>query len=146
MKPFLLLITLLIIPITAFCQRLPRSVFPVHYDLTFTPHLSEETFDGDESIVVTVQQPTREITLNALEIEFKDVLIESESREAKQRAQVKPDPEKEFVTLSFAQPVPPGPATIHIKYTGKLNHELRGFYIGKAAAAKSALSGVPAKY
>ncbi|HSP05687.1 MAG TPA: M1 family metallopeptidase, partial [Acidobacteriota bacterium] len=141
MKLFFILAAVLLVPVTVLAQRLPRTVLPVHYDLTFAPHLAEETFDGSEVISISVQQPTRRIVLNALEIEFKNVLVESDehqgtesSTQQMQRAEVQLDPQKEFAILTVPQPVPPGPARIHIEYTGRLNRELRGFYIGEAAA------------
>lgn len=137
----------LLVPVFAFSQRLPRTVFPVHYDITLTPHLADETFEGKESIAVSVQQPTREITLNALEIEFKSVTIESKSSPGadspstqSQNGEVKLDPEKEMAILTFPRPVQPGPATIRIEFSGKLNRDLRGFYVGDSPAGKYAAS------
>lgn len=140
MKRFFILAAVLLVPITVFAQRLPRTVFPVHYDLTFTPHLAEETFDGKEIISVSVQQPTSRIVLNALEIEFKDVFVESGDQQGTespsqqmQRAEVELDPQKEAAILTVSRPVPPGPTRIHIEYKGRLNRDLRGFYIGAGA-------------
>ena len=48
-----------------------------------------------------------------------------------QKATVAPDKEKEMVVLSVAKPLAAGPATIHITYTGVLNSEMRGLYLGK---------------
>jgi aminopeptidase N len=36
-----------------------------------------------------------------------------------------------MVVLAVEKPLPAGPATIHITYTGILNSEMRGFYLGK---------------
>src|SRR6266436_6792113 len=41
------------------------------------------------------------------------------------------DKEKEMVTLSVEKPLAGGSATIHIKYNGILNSEMRGLYLGK---------------
>src|SRR4029079_3991034 len=123
-----------LIPVSAYSQRLPRLMFPSHYDLIFIPHLEEETFDGNETISISVQQPTKEIVLNSLEIQFKNVEIEVSSTNShsskKWKAQVKLDPKKEFAIITVPDAIPPGPAFIQIEYEGKLNRQLRGFYIG----------------
>ena len=38
------------------------------------------------------------------------------------------DPDEERVTLTFAEPLAPGPATLHLGFSGILNDRLRGFY------------------
>src|ERR1700733_7419936 len=54
-------------------QRLPQTVRPEHYSLALTPDLKAATFTGDETIDVTLTQPSKTITLNAAEITFKSV-------------------------------------------------------------------------
>jgi aminopeptidase N len=146
MRHFTLIVVLLLMPIFAYAQRLPRVVFPSHYDLIFTPNLEQETFEGTETISVSVQQPLREIVLNSLEIQFKNVEIEFLSANSqspkKLKAEVRLDPKKEFAILTFSDAIPPGPAKIHIEFTGKLNRELRGFYIGDPVKG----SGATRKY
>lgn len=39
--------------------------------------------------------------------------------------------DKEQATIAVDQAIPAGEATVHIKYTGILNSEMRGFYLGK---------------
>ena len=110
-------------------QRLPEVATPENYKLTFAPDLDKGTFEGDETISVKVLKPTPEITLNAVEIDFHDVTITSGG--ATQRVTVKPEKEKEMAVLAVEKPLAAGPATIHITYTGILNGEMRGLYLGK---------------
>ena len=110
-------------------QRLPHQASPENYKLTFTPNLEKATFEGDETISIRVLQPTSEVTLNAADIDFHDVTITSGG--IAQPAKVTPEKEKEMVVLAVEKPLPAGPATIHIPYSGILNSEMRGFYIGK---------------
>ena len=119
----------LLVVCLASAQRLPDVARPENYKLTFTPDLDKATFAGDETISIRVLKPTSEITLNAVDIDFQDVSITSGS--AAQKAKVTADKEKEMVTLSVAKPLAVGPATIQIKYTGILNSEMRGLYLGK---------------
>src|ERR1700749_1037384 len=59
----------------ASAQRLPDNVRPEHYALRFTPDLKAATYTGEESIEVTVAQPTATVVLNATEIAFQSVSI-----------------------------------------------------------------------
>ena len=119
----------LVVASLALAQRLPAVARPENYKLTFTPDLDKATFAGDEIIAIRVFQPTSEITLNAIDIDFEDVSMTSGG--ATQKAKVTPDKEKEMVTLSVEKPLAAGSATIHIKYNGILNSEMRGLYLGK---------------
>jgi aminopeptidase N len=110
-------------------QRLPELAVPDNYKLSFAPDFAKNNFAGEESIQVRVLKPTSQLVLNALEIAFESATITSGG--TTQKAQVTLDKEKEMATLTVANPIQPGPATIHIRYAGILNDELRGFYLGK---------------
>ena len=88
-----------------------------------------ERLKGDETITIRVLKPTSEITLNAVDIDFHDVTITSGG--ATQKAKVTAEKEKEMVVLGVEKPLAAGPAKIHITYTGILNSEMRGLYLGK---------------
>src|SRR6266566_4481235 len=60
---------------SAAAQRLPTTVRPEHYDLSFTVDLAHASFQGTESIRVAVAEPTTKIVLHAVEIRFHDVTI-----------------------------------------------------------------------
>lgn len=113
----------------ASAQRLPEVARPESYKLTFTPDLASAKFEGDETITLRVLKPTSEITLNAVDIDFHEVTVTSGG--AAQKANVTPEKDKEMVVLSVEKPLPAGLATIHITYSGILNDEMRGFYLGK---------------
>src|ERR1700687_3261469 len=110
-------------------QRLPAIATPDSCNLTFAPDFSKDNFTGDETIHVRVLKPTEEIVLNALNLDFQDVSVNA--GDTSQQAAVTFDKEKEQVTLTVAKMLQPGLATIQIKYTGTLNSELRGFYLGR---------------
>src|SRR5947209_4547024 len=114
----------------AMAQRLPEGIArPQNYNVTFTPDLQNAKFEGDETITIQVLKPTSEITLNAVDIDFHDVTITSGSNS--QKAKVTLDKPKEMVVLAVEKPLPAGTAKIHITYTGILNSEMRGLYLGK---------------
>ena len=110
-------------------QRLPGGVQPEHYVLHLTPDLKTATFAGDESIDVDLAQSSTSITLNAAEIDFRTVTAVTGGKESP--AQVSLDKDKQQATLTFASPLPAGPVTLKIAYTGILNGQLRGFYLSK---------------
>jgi puromycin-sensitive aminopeptidase len=124
----------LVLSVFVAAQRLPQTAVPDNYNLTFAPDFSKDNFAGDEVIQVRVLKPVSEIVLNAAEIEFGEAIISSHG--ASQTATVRVDPATETVMLAVGHELQPGPASIHIKYTGILNDQLRGFYRGKDAEGR----------
>ena len=110
-------------------QRLPEVATPENYKLTFAPDLEKAKFEGDETISIRVLKPTSEITLNAVDIDFHDVTITTAG--STQKAKVTRAKDKEMVVLGVETPLAAGAATVHITYTGILNDEMRGLYLGK---------------
>ncbi len=124
--------------IAANAQRLPGDVVPNHYQITLQPDLKNATFQGEETIEVRVVKPTSNIVLNAAEIKFGEATVQSGA--ATQTAKVTAEEQKEMATLALANPLPAGTATIHIKFTGILNDQLRGFYLSKTKARNYAVT------
>ena len=119
---------LLLLPL-AQAQRLPDTVVPESYTLQLTPDLTQETFTGDETIHVRILKPTSQIVLNSTDIDFQHVTIAV--GKSLQPATVTLDKDKEQATLAVRELLPSGSATLQISYSGILNHDLRGFYVGK---------------
>jgi len=110
-------------------QRLPGMAVPSNYNLTLSPDFAKDNFMGLETIQVQVLKPTSKIVLHAADINFEDSSISSGS--TNQKAKVTLDPGTETATLSVDGTLEPGPAAISIRYTGILNDQLRGFYLGR---------------
>ena len=125
----LVLILIALVPVCLSAQRLPQDAIPDHYTLVLTPDLKKATFAGDEVIEIHLTKASHSITLNAAELEFQNVTVEQggNSQEAKSSF----DPAKEQATLTVANQLAAGPATIRITFTGILNDKLRGFYLAK---------------
>jgi aminopeptidase N len=126
------LIVLIFLPLLAAAQRLPYGATPRHYGLSFTPDLQKATFTGEATIDVEINKAANAITLNAIELEFLEATVTQEGKA--QAAKWSLMPEKQQATLTVAEELQPGPASIHIKFTGTLNDKLRGFYLARTKA------------
>ena len=113
----------------AAAQPLPELAVPENYKLSFAPDFSKDNFAGEETIQIRVLKTTPQIVLNSAQIDFQSATISSAG--TTQTAKVTLDEEKEMATLAFDKPIAAGPATLHIVYSGILNNELRGLYLGK---------------
>jgi aminopeptidase N len=134
----------LFMSLPAWAQRLPGNVVPEHYNLAFAPDLQKATFSGEESIDIHVLEATNSITLNAVEIEFREAVILQEGKA--QTAQVRLDAPKEQATLTVPEQLRPGTATIQVKFSGVLNRKLRGFYLAQGRARNYAVTQFESTY
>ena len=106
--------------------RLPKNVTPKRYEIRLTPDLKNFTFDGEESVDITVNSPSSEIVLNALEMEIDRVTAQRGGISIAGKAAL--DAKKERVTLRFDRELEAGEWTLHITFRGILNDKLHGFY------------------
>lgn len=107
--------------------RLPRHVVPVRYDLRLEPDLETCTYAGEETVTVTVTEPTTEIVLNAAELTLGEVTI-SDGGGITRRGTATVDADAERCRLRFDEPVTPGTWRLRLVFAGTLNDKLRGFY------------------
>jgi Peptidase family M1 domain/ERAP1-like C-terminal domain/Peptidase M1 N-terminal domain len=111
--------------------RLPATVRPRAYRLVLTPDLSAATFAGDVEIDVSIEEPTRDIVLNAAELEITFAELNAADPDggyALTPDRVDVDVHEEQATLGFAEELPVGEATLHLVFDGVLNDMLHGFY------------------
>jgi len=142
MRRVFLVVSAVLLAVPAFAQRLPGGVTPEHYTLWFAPDLAKATFRGRETVRVQVAKPTTTVTLHAAEITFGEVTVTAGGQT--QRARVTEDAKNEMVTFTVDRPLPAGPASIAITYTGILNDKLRGFYLSEANGRRYAVSQMEA--
>jgi len=107
--------------------RLPRHVVPTRYDLRLEPDLTAASFSGQETITLTILQPTSEIVLNAIELDITSAQIEGVSGSARQ-ATIALDALLQRCHFTFTTPLSPGTWRLTMTFCGTLNDKLRGFY------------------
>ena len=106
--------------------RLPKNVTPRKYELRLEPDLKAFIFRGEESVAVTVNEATRAIVLNALELEIDSARAERGGKSLAARIEL--EPARERVHLHFTEALGPGEWTLKLAFRGVLNDKLHGFY------------------
>lgn len=81
------------------------------------------------TIEIQVAEPTDAVTLHALELEVSQA---TGKNGAPLPARVSADPPSETITLHFPEAIPAGPAALQLRFSGKLNRQLRGLYEAQA--------------
>ena len=102
---------------------LPTDVAPRHYDLEVTPDIAGLTFTGRVGIDLDVRRPTREVTLNAVELTLDRAEIAGAGA-----ASVSYDAARQTATLRFPRAVPAGARRLTIAYHGPINTSSSGFF------------------
>jgi aminopeptidase N len=122
--------------------RLSMDVMPVNYDLTVEPDMKKFTFSGSEEITLDVAKPTREIVLNAADLDVLQAHIlpadassvqglpgaSGEGSNKSLEAQIVPDTKSERVRFVLGKKLPAGKYRLFCKFKGILDDKLRGLY------------------
>lgn len=101
---------------------LPDYCKPVHYDLELTPHIEEGICKGEETILVDIVNPTKEIKLNVNEITI------TEAKIGQKIVKVVYDKNMQTAKLVSATLLQNGQITVSLKFESKIREDLRGFY------------------
>jgi puromycin-sensitive aminopeptidase len=107
--------------------RLPRHVIPSRYDLRLEPDLDQAIFQGQETVTITVSQPTTVIVMNAAELMISRAYAEN-ARQQRLHASIELDETLQRCRLTFSEALTPGEWRLSIAFKGALNDKLRGFY------------------
>jgi puromycin-sensitive aminopeptidase len=109
--------------------RLPTTVVPSRYVLSFEPDIDNATFTGKEAVAIEIREPVREIVLNAMRLEIDEAWLEStDGVGGRLTAVVALDPSTERATLALDADAAPGTWVLHVRFRGVLNDKLVGFY------------------
>ena len=102
---------------------LPLGMKPVRYELSVRPDADALTFSGSVTIEIEVAAPTREIVLNALDLQFDAVTLDGREQPA-----VSFDAAAQTARLSFARPFSAGRHVLSIEYRGVINRQAHGLF------------------
>ncbi|KAK7349272.1 hypothetical protein VNO77_06514 [Canavalia gladiata] len=108
--------------------RLPNFAIPKRYELHLIPDLSASTFSGTVQISLTINENTKFIVLNALELIIEDTRFTNSHGQLYTPRDVVVDNEDEILVLVFAETLGVGEGILAIHFSGILNEHLTGFY------------------
>ena len=106
--------------------RLSKNIAPIEYDIQLKPDLESFTFEGIETIKLSIIKPVKILTLHSKEIEIEtaSILINREKIFAK----ISYNEKSETATFVFLKMIPKGKTKLTIVFKGILNDKMRGFY------------------
>src|SRR5439155_2180105 len=102
------------------------------------PDLEGGAFRGEVRIALRLTRPRAEIVLHAADLAIERALAHSGGREIPGRVRLaRAD---ETAALRFPRPLAAGEATLALRFSGRLNQHLRGFYAASADGGRYAFS------
>ncbi|MEH3106831.1 MAG: M1 family metallopeptidase [Sphingomonas fennica] len=104
--------------------RLPANVVPMHYDVRIDADAKALAFTGQETVTISVAQPTRRILLNAAELNVGAVRLDGTVAPVS----VKTDEAAQTLTIDFAEPVATGTHRLAIGWSGRINRSAAGLF------------------
>jgi puromycin-sensitive aminopeptidase len=106
--------------------RLAPHVTPITYRITLKPDLEAHTFQGEETIEISIDKPTREITLHSKDLDI--TLVEHQKGKVATSATIAYNDELETATFTFPDALVVGKHLLRIVFRGILADNMRGFY------------------
>ena len=107
--------------------RLSKNIIPLEYDIRLHPDLENFTFEGIETIHLSILQKTRIVTLHSKELEIETVKIGDVF------AKISYNKKTETATFTFPKNISTGKIKLTLVFKGILNDKMRGFYRSKYA-------------
>jgi aminopeptidase N len=103
--------------------RLPQGVTPLHYEIRIEPDAQALTFHGRAIIDLEVRDATREITLNAVDLEIPHAELDGVPVSG-----IEIDAAGQVVRVELAEPVAPGRHRLSIDYSGRIYTSAMGLF------------------
>jgi len=108
--------------------KLPKQLRPTEYAIWFKPDLKKLTFSGREVVKLNVEQSTRQIILNALDLTVSAAEVDGK---AVPKTAINFDGKAELLTIAAPEELAPGEHTLVLKFDGKINQFGRGLFYAK---------------
>ena len=110
--------------------QLPRSVRPVHYDVSVTPDAAALTFTGNVAIAIEVLEATNTITLNAADLTIRTVRLSGAASGAGGvgTPAIETDATAQTARFVFSRPLAPGRYELAISYAGRIATQAYGLF------------------
>jgi aminopeptidase N len=105
--------------------KLPKTVLPSEYAVRIVPKIDKYTFEGSETVKIEVKERTRELVLNALELEITTAAIDDQPLA---KSAIKIDKKEELLRLTLPNELPAGAHTLSLNFTGKINQQGQGLF------------------
>ena len=109
--------------------RLPQTTLPLHYDLYLFPNLEDDTFSGHVAITVETKEPRNHFLVHVKYLDVRDTQLKAANgdiiplEDAFEYA-----PNEFWVVVPANGPVPTGVYTLSMKFQGRLDRDILGFY------------------
>ena len=103
---------------------LPTTVVPLHYAIELEPDLENDRAAGSAAIDVEVREPTSRLVLHAADLTMREARIDS----LHQPAAIAMDAAAQTASLTFPQPLTPGPHKLHLTFDARINRFRQGLF------------------
>jgi puromycin-sensitive aminopeptidase len=113
--------------------RLPTTVLPRQYDIALDARLGSSEFHGRVAIQLAVAAPTNVIELHARDLQVTNAQLAVQDQTLPGDVQL--DADREIAIIQFGQPLPTGPSTLTLDYTGTISQSREGLFESKDGPA-----------
>jgi puromycin-sensitive aminopeptidase len=124
-------------------MRLQETTRPERYDLSLWVDPAKDRFRGEAEIELSVPDGTRAIELHAVDLDF-GACSASDAEGELGVAKIRPNPERETVTLVLERPLAGTRARLRIAWEGPLRADLRGLYLARSGKRRYAATQLEA--
>ena len=130
-------------PTSVAAFRLPLDVRPLSYHATLSVDVEGRGFSGQLRLSLRLGSAVGELVLHATGLTLTSAV--AEARGTEQSASVTPVAVSETVRLGFARPLPAGPVTLRLAWTGRFCDGLRGLYLAGPGLAATQFEAADAR-
>lgn len=118
--------------------RLPRILWPRHYDIDLQASPRRQGFAGNLTIFADLLESTNVMELHARDLAVSHVFVSA--KRVKMKGVANQHSDRETVTLVFPKPVPKGKIVIELFFKGTFNASMHGLYIAKDGSERAIVS------